>query len=124
MTGYLLDTQIVVWGAREPERLSPRAVAILKSESVVFVSAASLWEIETKRQIGKLTLEIDLERHLLDHGFCELAITGRHAREVGRLPQIHRDPFDRILAAQALSENLILVTADRDLARYPIRTVF
>ena len=124
MTGYLLDTQIVLWGAREPARLSPRAAAILKTESDVFVSAASLWEIETKRQIGKLTVDIDLERHLLDHGFRELAITGRHAREVGRLPLIHRDPFDRILAAQALAENLTLVTADRDLARYPIRTVF
>ena len=124
MSGYLLDTQVILWGAREPTRLSRRAVEILRSQSDVFVSAASIWEIETKRQIGKLTVDIDLTRYLRDHGFLELPIAWPHAREVGRLPLIHRDPFDRILAAQALVENLVLVSADRDLARYPIRTVF
>jgi PIN domain nuclease of toxin-antitoxin system len=124
MTGYLLDTQVILWGAQDPSRLSGRATEILRSEANVFISAASLWEVETKRQIGKLTLEVDLERHLLDHGFLELPITGAHARQVGLLPLLHRDPFDRMLAAQALAENLTLVTADRELARYPIRTLF
>ena len=124
MTGYLLDTQVILWAAQDPSRLSPRSVDILTSEANVFISAASLWEVETKRQIGKLTLDVDLQRHLLDHGFLELPITGAHARQVGLLPLLHRDPFDRMLAAQALAENLTLVTADRELAQYPIRTLF
>ena len=123
MRGFLIDTQIVVWGALEPRRLSPEASRIVRSERV-YVSAASLWEIETKRQIGKLTLDIDLAAHLKSHEFRELPITWEHARTVAALPPIHRDPFDRILAAQALIEDLTLVTADRDLARYPVRTAF
>ena len=124
MRGYLLDPLVVLWGGREPGRLSQRAAEILRAEADVYVSAASVWEIETKRQIGKLQLDIDLERHLLDHGFRDLPVTAGHARQLALLPLIHRDPFDRILAAQALAENLTLVTADRQLAAYPVRTVF
>ena len=124
MNGFLLDTQVILWGAQDPSRLSQRAADILTREANVFISAASLWEVETKRQIGKLTLDVDLERHLLDHGFLELPITGAHARQLGFLPLHHRDPFDRMLVAQAVSENLVLVTADRQLARYPISTLF
>jgi PIN domain nuclease of toxin-antitoxin system len=123
MRGFLIDTQILVWGALDPRRLSPEAFRIIRGERV-YVSAASLWEIETKRQIGKLTLDLDLAAHLQAHAFQELPITWEHARRVALLPLIHRDPFDRILAAQALVEDLTLVTADRDLARYPVRTVF
>jgi PIN domain nuclease of toxin-antitoxin system len=124
MSGFLLDTQIAVWTVLEPRRLSREAKRIIAKEAAIFVSAASLWEVETKRQIGKLDVKGDLRTPFDRYGFRELPVTWTHAREVGRLPLIHRDPFDRILAAQALSENLILVTADRDLARYPIRTVF
>lgn len=123
MRGFLIDTQILVWGALDPGRLSPEASRIIRGEQVC-VSAASLWEIETKRQIGKLTLDLDLAAHLQAHAFQELSITWEHARRVAALPLIHRDPFDRLLAAQALVEDLTLVTADRDLARYPVRTVF
>ena len=123
MRGFLIDTQILVWGALEPRRLSPEASWVLREERV-YVSPASLWEIETKRQIGKLTLDVDLAAHLQAHAFQELPITWEHARRIAALPLIHRDPFDRILAAQALAEDLTLLTADRDLARYPIRTVF
>ncbi len=124
MPGYLLDTQVVLWGALTPARLPSPVREIMEGVQSVFVSSASLWEIETKRQIGKLALGIDLGRHLASHGFLELPITWLHARQVAALPLIHRDPFDRILAAQAMAENLTLVTADRALARYSIRTVF
>ena len=123
MRGFLIDTQILLWGALDPGRLSPEASRIVREETV-YVSAAGLWEIETKRQIGKLTLGIDIAAHVRAHAFEELPITWRHAEAAGRLPLIHRDPVGRILAAQALVEDLALVTADRDLARYPIRTVF
>jgi PIN domain nuclease of toxin-antitoxin system len=114
MAGYLLDTQIVLWMVLEPVR----------QERPVFVSAASVWEIEIKRQIGKLDLVGEVSVPLERHGFRELAITWTHARQVGSLPLIHRDPFDRVLVAHALVEDLVLVTADRGLARYPVRTVF
>ena len=122
MRGFLIDTQILLWGALDPERLSSEASRIIRDETV-YVSAASLWEIETKQQIGKLTLDVDIAAHVRAFGFQELPVTWRHAQAIGRLPLIHRDPFDRILAAQALADDLTLVTADRDLARYPIRTM-
>jgi len=124
MAGFLLDTQIVVWMVLNPSRLSSKAAEIIAGGRRVYVSAASLWEVETKRKIGKLDLQGDLRAVLARHGFEELAITWEHAVRLADLPLLHRDPFDRILAAQALAENLTLVTADRDLARYPIQTVF
>jgi PIN domain nuclease of toxin-antitoxin system len=124
MSGFLLDTQIVLWMLQEPHRLSGTVRRIITDEPGLFVSAASLWEIETKRQINKLQVEGDVRSPLEAFGLQELPITWRHAQAVGRLPLIHRDPFDRILAAQALADDLTLVTADRDLARYPIRTLF
>lgn len=124
MTGFLLDTQIILWMLLEPHRLSKEARRIIAEEPSLFVSASSLWEVETKRQIGKLRLKGSISLLLSSQGIRELSITWRHAQGIGMLPLIHRDPFDRILAAQALVENLALVTADRDLARYPIRTIF
>ena len=123
MSGFLLDTQIIIWMLQEPRRLPGTVKRIIVEEPGLFVSAASLWEIETKRQIGKLEEDGNVRTPLDAFGFRELPITWRHAQAVGRLPLIHRDPFDRILAAQALVEDLALVTADRDLARYPIRTL-
>ncbi len=124
MSSFLLDTQIIIWMVLDPGRLSSQVAQIITARPPVLVSAASLWELETKRQMGKLDVTGDLRSVLVTHRFEELAVTWEHALHVAALPLIHRDPFDRILAAQAMAENLTLVTADRALARYPIRTVF
>lgn len=119
----LLDTHLLLWAAGEPKRLP--AVArklILDPNNEPVFSVASLWEIVIKRGLGRADFRVDpylLRRGLLDNGYCELAITGEHTLAVDRLPLIHRDPFDRLLVAQALVEGVTLLTADPLLAQYP-----
>lgn len=91
-------------------------------QNVLLFSAASLWEVAIKRGLGRVDFQVDprlLRRGLLDNGYDELSITSEHAVGVDSLPQIHKDPFDRILIAQAMVEGIILVTADPWVARYP-----
>lgn len=119
----LLDTQILLWAAGEPERLSTTARKLLENprNELVF-SAASLWEIAIKRTLGRDDFQVEprlLRRGLLDNGYSELAITSQHAVNIDSLPPLHKDPFDRLLLAQALSEGITLVTADIQLAQYP-----
>ncbi len=119
----LLDTQILIWAAGRPDRLSAEATALLEdpAHNVLF-SVASLWEIAMKRALGRNDFRVDprvLRRGLLDNGYRELAVTGDHALAVDLLPPIHRDPFDRILVAQALSEAATLLTSDAVLRHYP-----
>lgn len=119
----LLDTHVLLWAAGTPERLSPQAVELIAdSGNPLLFSAASLWEITIKRGLGRPDFRVDpevLRRGLLENGYDELAITGTHAMAVGSLPAIHRDPFDRVLVAQAESEGVLLLTADETVARYP-----
>jgi PIN domain nuclease of toxin-antitoxin system len=89
---------------------------------VVFVSAASIWEIEIKQAQGRLTVPADLLSLIEQTGFDALAVTFEHAVEAARLPLLHRDPFDRMLVAQARIEGLTLASADRELARYDVPT--
>lgn len=119
----LLDTQILLWAAGEPERLSVSARALLEDErhELVF-SAASLWEVAIKSGLGREDFRVDprlLRRGLLDNGYSELPITSLHAVGVEVLPDLHKDPVDRMLLAQALAEGITLVTADARLADYP-----
>lgn len=119
----LLDTQILLWAAGEPERLSVSARALLEDErhELVF-SAASLWEVAIKSGLGREDFRVDprlLRRGLLDNGYSELPITSLHAVGVEALPDLHKDPVDRMLLAQALAEGITLVTADARLADYP-----
>ncbi|WP_291830058.1 type II toxin-antitoxin system VapC family toxin, partial [Bosea sp. (in: a-proteobacteria)] len=89
--------------------------------SELYFSAASLWEIAIKTSLGRSDFSVDarlLRRGLLDHGFAELPVTGEHAVAIDGLPPIHRDPFDRILVAQAKVEGIILLTSDNTVARY------
>ena len=120
---FLLDTQVLLWAAGEPERLSSAARRLLRdSKNELLFSAASLWEIAIKKSLGREDFRVEprlLRRGLLDHGYIELPVTSEHAVSIDALPALHRDPFDRILLAQALTEGITLLTADAQLARYP-----
>ena len=125
----LLDTHVLLWAAGKDDRLSPAARRLLErpGNELVF-SAASLWEVALKRQGGKRDFGAEpavLRRTLLESGYIELPITGIHAAATSALPPLHRDPFDRLLLAQAMTEGMTLVTADKVLSRYPgpIRSV-
>lgn len=119
----LLDTHILLWAAIDSPRLSRTARDLLeRSENQLAFSAASLWEITIKRGLGRSDFVVEpsvLRRELLEHGYEELAINGAHALAVGHLANIHKDPFDRILIAQAESEGYTLVTSDQLIAEYP-----
>ena len=119
----LLDTHVLLWAAGVPERLPDDGRALLEDQDAkLFFSAASLWEVAIKSGLGRADLRVDprvLRRGLLENGYVELAVTGAHAVAVDLLPPIHKDPFDRLLIAQARVEGLTLVTADQVVARYP-----
>lgn len=125
----LLDTHLLLWAAAEPVRIpSPARKLIANPAHEPIFSAASLWEIAIKRGLGREDFQVDvrlLRRGLLDNRYSELPITSEHALALDVLPSLHRDPFDRILVAQATVEGLILLTADPLLARYggPVRRV-
>ena len=125
----LLDTQVLLWAAGQPERLSPAARRLLNnSQHELIFSAASLWEVTIKASLGRDDFRVEpreLRRGLLDNGYTELAVTSEHAVNVEGLPPIHKDPFDRLLLAQALVEGITLLTADAQLAQYrgPVRKV-
>ncbi|CAN1536381.1 COG3744 PIN domain nuclease, a component of toxin-antitoxin system (PIN domain) [Caulobacteraceae bacterium] len=119
----LLDTHLLLWAVSEPERLSREARSLLEDlENQLVFSVASLWEIAIKRGLGRPDFQVDprlLRRGLTDNGYRELAITAEHALQIDSLPPIHRDPFDRMLVAQATVEGIVLLTSDDVVARYP-----
>jgi len=119
----LLDTHLLLWAAASPERLSAGARALLQdAENELFFSAASLWEIAIKSSLGRDDFRVDarlLRRSLLDNGYRELPIGSEHAVATDALPPLHKDPFDRMLIAQAMAEGMILLTADETVAAYP-----
>jgi len=119
----LLDTHLLLWAAGQPEKLSAEARRLLEDpRSVLYFSAASIWEIAIKRSLGREDFRVEprvLRRGLLDNGYEELVITSEHALATDGLPPLHKDPFDRILLAQALSEGITLLTADATVAAYP-----
>ena len=119
----LLDTHILLLAANQPERLSAKAMALLEdTEHELLFSAASIWEIAIKNSLGRADFKVDarlLRRGLLDNDYAELAIVSAHAVFVESLPPIHKDPFDRILVAQATVEGITLITSDSLVARYP-----
>ena len=120
----LLDTNVLLWWLDGAERLSDAALESISDESNdVVVSVATIWEVSIKTSLGKLTVDGDLRQHIKEQWFRELAIDARHAAEVADLPWHHRDPFDRLLVAQARCEGLTLVTGDRRLAGYDVPTI-
>src|SRR5690606_34592905 len=123
----LLDTHLLLWAASNPERLSPEACELISEiGNEILFSAASIWEIAIKNSLGRPDFVVDprlLRRGLLDNGYAELPVASHHAVAIDSLPPIHKDPFDRILIAQAVSEGIILLTSDAIVASYasPVR---
>lgn len=119
----LLDTPLLLWAAGQPERLSEQAQRMIaEPQNQLWFSAASLWEITIKHGLGRHDFRADphvLRRGLLQNGDTELPITSQHVIATAHLPPIHKDPFDRVLVAQAESEGALLLTSDEVLARYP-----
>ncbi|QHN02867.1 type II toxin-antitoxin system VapC family toxin [Granulicella sp. WH15] len=119
----LLDTHLLLWAAGEPDRLSAEAQQLIGNPAnELFFSAASLWEVTIKSGSYRDYFQIDpteLRHGLLENGYRELSILGDHVLAAKTLPPIHRDPFDRILVAQATVEKIRLLTTDRTVAQYP-----
>jgi len=122
VSGYLLDTHVLLWAGTGSSRLPGATTAILEDPGTdVRFSVVSLWEIVIKSQLGRSDFRADPEAvraHARLAGMPELQITAEHVLEVMRLPALHRDPFDRLLVAQARVEGLILLTADRAVLEY------
>lgn len=119
----LLDTQLLLWVAGRSDRLSAAARKLVNDpRNDLLFSAASIWEITIKSTLGRDDFRIEprlLRRGLLDNGYAELPITSEHAVSIDSLPPLHKDPFDRLLLAQAFTEGITLLTSDSQLARYP-----
>lgn len=115
----LLDSHILIWLMREDSHLAPEAHALINGATEVFVSTASIWELAIKARLGKLQMDIERMADLLEtSGINELSITRQHVLAAACLPLLHRDPFDRLLIAQAIGGTMRLVTADSQLAAY------
>lgn len=120
----LLDTHVLIWALENNPTLSKTAVdCIVDGSNMVFVSAASVWEINIKMTMGKLEAPDNLLEEIRLHRFTPLPMTLEHAQLAGRLPDIHKDPFDRMLVAQAMIEKLTLATRDKLIGKYKIKTV-
>lgn len=115
----LLDTHVLLWAVVDSPRIKSQRKRLLAADNEVYFSVASLWEVAIKVSLGKLNVvAAELREAALDSGFLELPVLGPHALQVGALPWHHRDPFDRLLVAQAQSEPMRLLTADEQLLAY------
>jgi PIN domain nuclease of toxin-antitoxin system len=120
----LLDTHIFLWWRGEPSRLSSKVQSSIATADIVFVSVASAWEAAIKVSVGRLELPETMEAGVIASGFEKLLITFSHTERAASLPPHHRDPFDRMLVAQAQSEGLTLVTHDRLLEPYDVEVLW
>lgn len=121
----LLDTHALIWSLEDSERLSSVARAVIVDpQNLVLASAVSGWEIAIKQANGRLDAPDDLEVAIRAAGFERRTITFADARRVRSLPQLHRDPFDRMLVAQALEDRIAVITRDPEIARYPVDVIW
>jgi PIN domain nuclease of toxin-antitoxin system len=123
---FLIDTQIFIWLAREPHKLSAKLLAILREPlNQLYVSTASVWEMQIKVAVGKLNLNVSIQELVETQREFEsiesLPVIEPPVWSLAHLPLIHRDPFDRLIIAQAMAENLTLVSEDAIFARYPVK---
>jgi PIN domain nuclease of toxin-antitoxin system len=117
----LLDTHAFLWwDSKDASLPAAQQAAVASPRNEVFVSAVTVWEIAIKRGLGKLIFAGELGKTIADQGFTSLPITVEHAEWAGTLPQLHRDPFDRLLVAQAQLEGLVLVTVDEQILKYAV----
>ncbi len=125
---YLLDTHTLVWSILEPHKLSKKAkISIKNTDNQCFVSTASIWEIGIKHAINRLDLKTDLPQFFKwvdETGYQKIAISTPQVLKMANLPFHHRDPFDRILIAQAQAENLTLITKDGDIPKYEVEILW
>ncbi len=119
----LLDTQILIWASAAPLRIPLAGRVLLEDgQNDLYFSAASIWEIAIKRSLGRAGFDVEtrvLRRGLLDNGYAEIPVTSNHSVLLENLPAIHKDPFDRILVAQAMAEGMVLITTDEMISKYP-----
>jgi len=120
---YLLDTHILLWLNSDLHRIPRSMIAALDLADQVYYSAASVWELSIKQSLGKLKLSGPISGFAEQSRFLELPVTADYAEAAARLPLHHRDPFDRMLVAQAMTEGLVLITADRRLSSYDLKTL-
>lgn len=124
---YLLDTHTLLWFLRDSPQLSKKALEIITTENRVYVSIASLWEIAIKKSIGKLEFEHSIEKiaelcHEKD--ILILQIQPKYFDKIIKLPNIHNDPFDRLIISQAIIENLVIITKDTIIPKYSVKTIW
>ena len=121
----LLDSHTFLWWNNEPDKLSPRVLEMCKdSENALFVSVASIWELQIKFQLGKLRLYkplAEIIRQEQENGIDILSVEAPHVFALDSLPNHHKDPFDRLLVAQAIVEGAVLVSADPLVKQYPVK---
>jgi len=119
---YLLDTQVLIWAMEKNPRLKPKVKAVVDSVmNEMWVSVVSVWEMLIKKKLGKLRVPGEIKRDLLKAGFKILALNIDQVLAVDNLPLLHKDPFDRMLVAQAQAEEMTLITADAKLAKYEVK---
>jgi PIN domain nuclease of toxin-antitoxin system len=124
VNSYLLDTHVLIWLTTSPEKLARPVTELLERLDVtVYVSAATFWEIAQKRAAGRLQFDRNISESLITHQLLELPIRGVHCEAAAGLPPVHKDPFDRLIVAQALTEGLVLVTRDKLLGAYNVPMV-
>ncbi len=124
---YLLDTHTLLWFLKDSPKLSNRALEIITTENEIFFSIVSLWEIVIKKSIGKLDLTSsiqEIEDLCYEKDISLLQIKSKHLDKIMELPNIHNDPFDRLIISQSIIENLILITKDSNIPYYPVKTVW
>jgi len=121
----LLDTHALLWALSDDERLSETAHGlIIDASNEIMVSVVSAWEMAVKQALGKLQVPTDLERVIAEAGFVQRLTTFSDCRRLATLPAIHRDPFDRMLVAQALEDGIPIVTRDETIAQYQVQTIW
>lgn len=124
----LLDTHVFIWWDSDVTRISPTAMAAIQDRNnSLFLSPVSVWEMAIKSQLGKLQLSLPLSEMVSQqqaNGILELPVTLSHAMALEQLPPIHKDPFDRLLIAQAKAEGAELISADHIFWQYPVRTIW
>ena len=121
---YLLDTHTLLWWLSDKNKLNSAELKVLNdSDTTIFLSSVVIWEISVKSSLNKLDIPINYFKELEKSSFVPLPISHKHALKIAKLPHIHHDPFDRLLIAQAQIEKLALLTQDRIIKKYTVKTI-